>query len=53
MNITIETNKNEISLKITEKGVDCTFNGLSTDNLKLLREQIDEALKPPKTAIRI
>ena len=53
MNITIEKNKNEVSLKITDKGVDCTFNGLSTDNLKLLREQIDEALNSYKTAARV
>ena len=53
MNITIEKNKNEVSLKITEKGVDCTFNGLSDDNLKLLREQIDEVLNLPKTTARI
>ena len=53
MNITIEKNKNEVSLKITDNGVDCTFNGLSEDNLKLLREQIDEALKPSKTAVRV
>lgn len=53
MNITIEKSKNEVSLKITGKGVDCTFNGLSTDNLKLLREQIDEVLNSPKTTARV
>lgn len=53
MNITIEKSKNEASLKITDNGVDCTFNGLSEDNLKLLREQIDEALKPSKTTVRV
>ena len=53
MNITIEKNKNKVSLKITDKGEDCTFNGLSDDNLKLLREQIDEALNLPKTTARI
>ena len=53
MNITIETNKNEVSLTISYQGVDCTFNGLSEDNLKLLREQIDEALKPSKTTVRV
>ena len=53
MNITIEKNKNEVSLKVTNKGVDCTFNGLSTDNLKQLREQIDEVLKTPKATVRV
>ena len=53
MNITIEKSKNEASLKITDNGVDCTFNGLSEDNLKLLREQIDEALKLSKTTVRV
>lgn len=53
MNITIEKNKNEVSLKITDNGVDCTFNGLSEDNLKLLREQIDEVLKPSKMTVRV
>lgn len=53
MNITIEKNKNEVSLKVTNKDVDCTFNGLSTDNLKQLREQIDEVLKTPKATVRV
>ena len=53
MNITIKKNKNEVSLKIKDKGVDCTFNGLSDDNLNLLREQIDEALNSPRTAARV
>lgn len=53
MNITIKKNKNEVSLKIKDKGVDCTFNGLSTDNLNLLREQIDEVLKTPKAIVRV
>ena len=53
MNITIEKNKDEVSLKVTNKDVDCTFNGLSTDNLKQLREQIDEVLKTPKATVRV
>ena len=53
MNITIEKNKNEVSLKVTNKGVDCTFNGISADNLKQLREQIDEALQNPKATVMV
>ena len=53
MNIIIEKNKNEVSLKVTNKDVDCTFNGLTTDNLKQLREQIDEVLKTPKATVRV
>jgi molybdopterin biosynthesis enzyme len=53
MNITIEKNKDEVSLKVTNNGIECTFNGISTDDLKQLREQIDEALQKPKSTIRV
>jgi hypothetical protein len=52
MNITIEKNKDEVSLKVTNNGIEYTFNGISTDNLKQLREQIDEALQKPKVTVR-
>ena len=52
MNITIEKNKDEISLKVSNNGIECTFNGISADNLKQLREQIDEALQKPKATVR-
>lgn len=53
MNITIEKNKEEVSLKVTNNGIECIFNGISTDNLKQLREQIDEALQKPKSTIMV
>lgn len=53
MNITIEKNKDEVSLKVSNNGIECTFNGISADNLKQLREQIDEALQKPKSTIRV
>lgn len=53
MNITIEKNTDEVSLKVTNNGIECTFNGISTDDLKQLREQIDEALQKPKSTIRV
>lgn len=53
MNITIEKNKDEISLKVSNNGIECTFNGISADNLKQLREQIDEALQKPKATVRV
>ena len=53
MNITIEKNKEEVSLKVTNNGVECIFNGISTDDLKQLREQIDEALQKPKSTIMV
>lgn len=53
MNITIEKNKEEVSLKVTNNGIECIFNGISTDDLKQLREQIDEALQKPKSTIMV
>ena len=53
MNITIEKNKDEVSLKVSNNGIECTFNGISADNLKQLREQIDEALQKPKATVRV
>ena len=53
MNITIEKNENTVSLRVTNKGIDCSFKGISTDNLKLLRDQIDEVLKKSKYTVRV
>lgn len=53
MNITIEKNKDEIYLKVNNNGIEYTFNGISADNLKQLREQIDEALQKPKATVRV
>jgi hypothetical protein len=53
MNITIEKNKDEISLKVNNNGIEYTFNGISADNLKQLREQIDEALQKPKATVKV
>lgn len=53
MNITIEKNENTVSLTVTNKGIDCSFKGISTDNLKLLRGQIDEVLKQSKSTVRV
>ena len=53
MNITIEKNENKVSLRVTNKGIDCSFENISTDNLKLLRDQIDEVLKQSKSTVRV
>ena len=53
MNITIEKNKDEVSLKVSNNGIECAFNGISADNLKQLREQIDEALQKPKSTVMV
>ena len=53
MNITIKKNEGKVSLRVTNKGIDCSFENISTDNLKLLRDQIDEVLKQPKVAVRV
>ena len=53
MNITIEKNENTVSLRVANKGIDCSFKGISTDNLKLLRDQIDEVLKQLKSTVRV
>ena len=53
MNITIEKNENKVSLRVTNKGIDCSFENISTDNLKLLRDQIDEVLKQPKATVKV
>ena len=53
MNITIEKNEGKVSLRVTNKGIDCSFEDVSTDDLILLRDQIDEVLKQPKVAVRV
>ena len=53
MNITIEKNEGKVSLRVTKKGIDCSFENISTDNLKLLRDQIDEVLEQSKTTVRV
>ena len=53
MNITIEKNENNVSLRVTSKWVDCSYGGISTDDLKSLRDQIDEVLKEPKATVRV
>ena len=53
MNITIEKNESTVSLRVTNKGIDCSFEDISTDNLKLLRDQIDEVLKQLKSTVRV
>ena len=53
MNITIEKNENTVSLRVTNKGIDCSFKGISTEDLMLLRDQIDEILKAPKATVRV
>ena len=52
MNITIEKNEDKVSLRFTNKVIDCSFGDISTDDLISLRDQIDEVLKPPKTTVR-
>ena len=53
MNITIEKNEDKVSLRFTNKVIDCSFGDISTDNLKLLRDQIDEVLKQLKSTVRV
>ena len=53
MNITIEKNEDKVSLRLTNKGIDCSFDDISTDDLILLRDQIDEVLKQPKSTVRV
>lgn len=53
MNITIEKNEDKVSLRLTNKVVDCSFGDISTEDLMLLRDQIDEILKTPKAAVRV
>ena len=53
MNITIEKNENTVSLRVTNGAIDCSFREISTDDLILLRDQIDEVLKQPKVAVRV
>ena len=53
MNITIEKNEDKVSLRFTNKVIDCSFGDISTDDLISLRDQIDEALKTSKTTVRI
>ena len=53
MNITIEKNEGKVSLRVINKGIDCSFEDISTDNLKLLRDQIDEVLKQSKSTVRV
>ena len=53
MNITIEKNEDKVSLRFTNKVIDCSFGDISTDDLISLRDQIDEVLKTPKTAVRV
>ena len=53
MNITIEKNEDKVSLRLTNKVVDCSFGNISTEDLMLLRDQIDEILKAPKATVRV
>lgn len=53
MNITIEKNEDKVSLRLTNKVVDCSFGDISTEDLMLLRDQIDEILKTPKATVRV
>ena len=53
MNITIEKNEGKVSLRVTNEAIDCSFREISTDDLILLRDQIDEVLKQPKVAVRV
>lgn len=53
MNITIEKNEDKVSLRLTNKVIDCSFGDISIDDLISLRDQIDEVLKTPKTTVRI
>ena len=53
MNITIEKNEDKVSLRFTNKVIDCSFGDISTDDLISLRDQIDEVLNLPKTPARV
>ena len=53
MNITIEKNEDKVSLRLANKVVDCSFGDISTEDLMLLRDQIDEILKTPKATVRV
>ena len=53
MNITIEKNEDKVSLRLTNKVIDCSFGDISTEDLMLLRDQIDEILKTPKATVRV
>ena len=53
MNITIEKNEDKVSLRFTNEVIDCSFGDISTDDLISLRDRIHEALKTPKTTVRI
>ena len=53
MNITIEKKEDKVSLRLTNKVIDCSFGDISTDDLISLRDQIDEALKTPKIKVRV
>ena len=53
MNITIEKNEGEVSLRVTNGAIDCSFEGISIDSLKLLRDQINEVLKQSKSTVRV
>ena len=53
MNITIEKNEGEVSPRVTNGAIDCSFEDISTDDLILLRDQIDEVLKQPKSTVRV
>lgn len=53
MNITIEKNEDKVSLRFTNKVIDCSFEDISTDDLISLRDQIDEVLKTPKATVRV
>ena len=53
MNITIEKNEDKVSLRVTNEAIDCSFEGISIDSLKLLRDQINEVLKQSKSTVRV
>ena len=53
MNITIEKNEGKVSLRVTNEAIDCSLMEISTDDLLLLRDQIDEVLKQPKSTVRV
>lgn len=53
MNITIEKNEGKVSLRVTNEAIDCSLMEISTDDLILLRDQIDEVLKQPKSTVRV
>ena len=53
MNITIEKNEDKVSLRVTNEAIDCSLMEISTDDLILLRDQIDEVLKQPKSTVRV